>query len=89
MFTIGKFKSYQQEIRLRSLSLTLIKTRAKFLRIVITIWATKGEKARITKFQQGITKKGAIKMLLNTLKLVLNANIKTLKNKKSLFFLLL
>ena len=83
---MGKFGSYQREIRLQSLSLTLIKTRAKFLRIITTIWVTKGKKARITKFQQGIIEKGAIRMLPNTSRLVLNANIGTLEDKKSLFF---
>ena len=35
-----------------------------------------------------IIKKDAIRMLPNTSRLILNANIKMLKNKKSLFFLL-
>ena len=85
MFIIKKFKDYPREVRLRSLSLTLIKIRTEFLRIVITIWAAKGEKACIIRFQQGIIKKDVIKMLLNTLRLVLNANIGMLGNKKSLF----
>ena len=29
---MGKFKGYQQEVRLQSLSLTLIKTKAEFLK---------------------------------------------------------
>ena len=50
MFTIGKFGNYLREVRLQSLSLTLIKTRAEFLKVVTTIWVTKGKKAHITGF---------------------------------------
>ena len=85
MFIIGKFKNYPREVCLQSLSLTLIKTKAKFLKVVIMIWATKGEKACIIRFQQGIIRKDVIRMLLNTLRLVLNANIGMLENKKSFF----
>ena len=49
------------------------------------IQAIKGKKAYTTKFQQDIIKKGIIKMLPNTSRFVLNANIKMLKDKKSFF----
>ena len=37
MFIMGKFRNYPREVRLRNLSLTLIKTKAEFLKIITTI----------------------------------------------------
>jgi len=50
MFIIKKFRNYLREVRLQSLLLTLIKIRIEFLKVVITIWATKGKKAHIIRF---------------------------------------